>query len=275
MKKFSLISLSVVLVISAVTGFWGCFYEQEDENHPTGPDRTGVQGWALNVSITPSTAPANGDARLNVHCKFMKLEDGSAVPNQNIYLTLYEASGKPAHFMEVQFPNGTNHTMMTTNANGTASIQLEVGYLNRIVNIKEFIVWAETTWDFDNNAQNFWNTHAFRLYNPYYDGDPTPIPPDNSAPVANFTFWPQATTTCETITFDASLSYDLDSLGLPDYDQIVTYNWMFGDGMVGNGKVVKHKFDNDGSYTVELVVYDDEGFPGYYSATVPVAGCNQ
>ncbi len=56
----------------------------------------------------------------------------------------------------------------------------------------------------------------------------------------------------EEITFDASGSYDPDG-------SIVSYEWDFGDGSTATGKVVTHKYADNGVYTVTLTVKDNDG----------------
>jgi len=53
----------------------------------------------------------------------------------------------------------------------------------------------------------------------------------------------------EEITFNASETFDIDS------DDII-YDWDFGDGTTGNGEVIIHGYDMQGSYWVSLTVTD-------------------
>ncbi len=71
-------------------------------------------------------------------------------------------------------------------------------------------------------------------------------------PVANFTYSPFIPTELDNVTFDASASYDSDG-------SIVNYTWDFGDGNIGYGKIVTHRYALDGNYTVRLTVYDNDG----------------
>jgi len=85
----------------------------------------------------------------------------------------------------------------------------------------------------------------------------------NVAPVSNA----DGPYTCElgqTITFDGSKSYDNDGT-------IVSYQWTFGDGAIGTGMNPTHKYSNYGTYTVTLLVTDDDGATDqdYTTAMVP------
>ncbi len=72
-------------------------------------------------------------------------------------------------------------------------------------------------------------------------------------PVALFTYRPWDPKTGERVEFNANQSYD------PDGGSIVTYRWDFGDGNIGYGVLVVHRYTNPGTYTVTLTVVDDEG----------------
>jgi len=55
----------------------------------------------------------------------------------------------------------------------------------------------------------------------------------------------------EEITFDGSKSID------PDND-VLSYQWDFGDGRIGYGSVAKHAYSKEGIYTVSLTVTDSK-----------------
>jgi PKD repeat protein len=83
----------------------------------------------------------------------------------------------------------------------------------------------------------------------------------NQRPVAIFTASPTEGDAKLTVDFDGSQSYDLDGI-------IVSYDWNFGDGTVGEGKNLSHLYqddsdlNNDGineGYVVRLTVTDDKG----------------
>jgi len=74
----------------------------------------------------------------------------------------------------------------------------------------------------------------------------------NQPPTASFTFSPKNPLVNEEITFDASASTDPDG-------SIVSYEWDFGDGNTGSGKIVTHSYPSAGDYTVTLTVTDDKG----------------
>ncbi|NIN33952.1 MAG: PKD domain-containing protein, partial [Gammaproteobacteria bacterium] len=74
----------------------------------------------------------------------------------------------------------------------------------------------------------------------------------NRSPVATFTESSETVYTSETITFNASNSYDPDGT-------VVGYFWNFGDGTNATGETASHSYTDDGNYTITLTVTDDDG----------------
>jgi len=74
----------------------------------------------------------------------------------------------------------------------------------------------------------------------------------NRQPVAIFVESAETVYTSETITFNASASYDPDG-------SVVSYFWDFGDGANSTGVTVSHFYADNGTYTVTLIVTDDDG----------------
>jgi PKD repeat protein len=77
---------------------------------------------------------------------------------------------------------------------------------------------------------------------------PSGAPPANQPPTARFV----ADCAGEACDFDASTSSDPD-------DGIVSYQWEFGDGATGDGRITDHTYGVAGSYPVRLTVTDDAG----------------
>lgn len=90
--------------------------------------------------------------------------------------------------------------------------------------------------------------------------EPAPGP---KPPVASFTYSPANPKVDEEVTFDASASFDPDG-------QIVSYNWNFGDGFAGEGKIVTHSYSKEGNYKVTLTAVDNDGKASSTSKTVTV-----
>jgi len=102
---------------------------------------------------------------------------------------------------------------------------------------------------------------------PYYGVNLTLVAtniPIGVLPVASFTYSPSDPFIGETVTFDASTSYDPNGT-------IVSYTWDFGDNATGTGLTVNHVYTKAETYTVTLLVTNDEGFTNTATATVTVA----
>ena len=70
----------------------------------------------------------------------------------------------------------------------------------------------------------------------------------NELPVAMFTYDANNLT----VMFDATASSDPDG-------SIANYSWTFGDASEGNGKIVTHVYEKDGTYKANLLVTDNGG----------------
>jgi chitodextrinase len=84
-----------------------------------------------------------------------------------------------------------------------------------------------------------------------------------SPPVANFSYTSESPYTGETITFNASTSFDSDG-------SIVNYNWDFGDQTNGTGLTTTHVYNDNGTYPVNLTVTDDQGLTDTVTKDVTV-----
>lgn len=273
MKKMFSKSFIFLLMITLAAGITliGCD-EMADENHNTEEGRNGANGFSLIMTITPSRAPSNNDATMNVHCRLIRLADLGPVPNTRIRLAL-EAYNYALDPDVVGFIDDTLLTDLVTDANGEASVTLYVGTLPRSVSEVKFGIDAQATVEYEYyNSITVWAMETFYIYNPFWDGTRTP---DNDPPTAVITFFPSTgITPGTTITFMGANSYDrgTDEQENPKaYDEIRQYSWNFADGSYGSGKTVTHLYAAEGTYTVELMVVDDEGMTGQTTASVTVS----
>ena len=85
-------------------------------------------------------------------------------------------------------------------------------------------------------------------------------------PAACFSTFPESPVIGDTITFDASASYDPDGF-------VASYDWDFGDGNTTTvtDPVIIHVYPAPGSYTVELTVTDNDGLGSSISRSIAVA----
>lgn len=98
-------------------------------------------------------------------------------------------------------------------------------------------------------------TYGFGLVNAYravqYEPTASPLPVVNLPPIADA--GPNISgTTFRAVTLDGSASLDSDG-------SIVSYKWAFGDGKIGSGKIVTHRYTRAGTYTAKLTVTDNNG----------------
>ncbi len=79
-------------------------------------------------------------------------------------------------------------------------------------------------------------------------GQDRPAPPAAGGPVA----WYESTVSGMQVNLDGSGSCDCDN-------QIVSYQWEFGDGTTGEGATATHLYARPGTYRVVLIVTNDKG----------------
>jgi parallel beta-helix repeat protein len=101
----------------------------------------------------------------------------------------------------------------------------------------------------------------------YPAGDRYPLmnPWSPPFPVAKFSHTPIYPRVNDTITFDASRSYDSDGI-------VKIYTWNFGDGNLTTvaSLTVTHVYGSDGTYAVNLTVTDNDGLNGSTTRSVRV-----
>ena len=86
-------------------------------------------------------------------------------------------------------------------------------------------------------------------------------------PIANFTYSPSRPKINETVTFNASTSFDQDGT-------IVSYEWDFGDGTTGTGEIATHQYVESEVHQVTLTVTDDTASNDTYTLAVTVRYTN-
>ncbi|MCP3943434.1 MAG: PKD domain-containing protein [Desulfobacteraceae bacterium] len=71
-------------------------------------------------------------------------------------------------------------------------------------------------------------------------------------PVADFLLSPANGYSPLSVSFDGSQSKDFDG-------SVTQYQWDFGDGQTGSGKTINHSYNSPGTYSVTLLVTDNDG----------------
>jgi PKD repeat protein len=71
---------------------------------------------------------------------------------------------------------------------------------------------------------------------------------------------PPAATFTAAVSPDNAALWRFDSTGSEDPDgEIVSYSWNFGDGEIGTGTTIEHRYLTSGVYSVTLIVLDNDG----------------
>ncbi|MCJ7523998.1 MAG: PKD domain-containing protein [Candidatus Aminicenantes bacterium] len=96
-------------------------------------------------------------------------------------------------------------------------------------------------------------------------GPPPPIPIPNKPPIPLFTFTPISGLYPLSVNFNASNSKDLDG-------EIVSYNWDFGDGSSGKGKIVTHVYQSENRFEINLRIVDNIGASATATGELEVFG---
>jgi len=96
-------------------------------------------------------------------------------------------------------------------------------------------------------------------------------PGSNIPPIPSFTYSPSSPGVGDTVTFNASASYDEDGT-------IQLYIWDWGDGSAPEEKTLPstvHSWNSDGEYTVTLTVRDNNGSENSFSKQIVVGGIGE
>jgi hypothetical protein len=111
----------------------------------------------------------------------------------------------------------------------------------------------------ENGLNSSWSS-PLNIIVSQFDNGTTPIP--------SIIVIYDSNTTNDTITFDASETFDPEGI-------IVSYHWDFGDGNFGTGKTCSHKYQHPGEYIVALTVTDDKGYNYSKIKTITVFGAEE
>ena len=91
---------------------------------------------------------------------------------------------------------------------------------------------------------------------------------NDSRPKADFAAEPSRGQAPLTVHFDASVSRDPEAQS--PSEEIISYEWDFGDGESGSGVQVEHTYESQGQFTATLTVTDAEGQTDTASAEIRV-----
>lgn len=145
--------------------------------------------------------------------------------------------------------NNINGRITGTNFSSDAQVDMGQGINVRNINIRST---TEISINFDVAASATVGPRNVTVTTPAGTSSPFAIQVgENRFPVASFTVNPPSGGTDTTFSFDASASSDPDG-------SISAYDWDFGDGTTGTGRIVTHTFTALGSFRVVLKVTDNQ-----------------
>jgi len=155
------------------------------------------------------------------------------VPGGNVNITcqIIDNVEVNATILNITMPNGSYMNVSLNRIGNTTYYYFDFIYAEK--GVYYYYVWANDT------SNNSVKSGLYKFVIAY-------------KPDATFTFTPQNPTDLDTITFNGSSSSDPDGY-------IANYTWNFGDGSYAYAAITTHKYSVDGTYTVTLTVYDDDG----------------
>ena len=149
-------------------------------------------------------------------------------------------------------------------ANGTKSL-----LLSGLAYSRTYTVWVNAT-DPTGIYTRGWYTFTAKSSdnNGGGGGSEPPVEPSNKNPIADASAGePHRGHINSSITFNGSKSSDSDGT-------ITNWAWVFGDNTNGNGKTVRHAYSKAGTYTVSLIVTDDDGATNTDTTTCMISQVN-
>jgi PKD repeat protein len=237
---------TALLVAIAVTAGAGCTVDKQDAPEMSGPSELGT---SVTLYASPDTLRQDGASQSQIT---IQAQDGKGQPVRNLPVRLDIAvNGTLADFGQLSGKNLVTGGDGRANATYTAPLAPADP-----VDTQTVVQILATPGGTDYNSATP-RSVSIRLVPPGI------ILPPNGTPVPSFTYAPSAPLAKSDVTFDGSLSADSDG-------RIVSYAWNFGDGSQGSGPVVKHEFEQAGSYAVTLTVTDDRSQSASTSKTVSV-----
>jgi PKD repeat protein len=242
--RVGLVAALAVLAVSI-----GCTIEDQTKPSFVGPSELGL---SLTLTATPDTLYWDGASRSLVT---IQARNGSGQPVSNVQalvevlaVPLAEPADRwcnPAY--RAAYDDGAiSGRSIVTGPDGRATVTYTAPLLPWPSDQK--CVWIWVTPSEGNAANQFAREVMIRLL------PPGVILPPNGAPTADFNI-SGSMLVGSPVTFDASPSTDPDGA-------IVRYDWIFGDGTTGSGKLVTHSFTAASGaepYHVTLTVTDDRG----------------
>jgi PKD repeat protein len=219
-----------------------CTTKKTEPPAPSGPSELGT---SLAIAATPDLLPQDGQSTSQV---VIRAFDANGQPLRNLALRIEIAVGG----VVTDFGRLSSKDTATGSDGRAVVVYTAPAPVDNVDRGTRVQVVARPV---GGNANGTQSTFAeIRLVPTGVVGGETNVP--------DFKFAPTAPKQLETVTFDASD---------PTLDHTLSkYEWDFGDGSKGLGRVASHQYREINSYTVTLTVTDIAGLKGSRSKTVPV-----
>jgi len=197
-------------------------------------------------------------------------DDMSTDPNRTISLT--SDKNVTAHYVIRQW-NLTVDSDPITEINFTIDGATQTTAWSSLLDEGSYAIVMPSEWTVGTNVYNFdqWedgSTNATHTISLTANTTVTATYKLYVALVASFTFSPTEPIVAQTVTFNASASYDPDG-------EIVSYFWNFGDETNDTGEIVEHAYTTAGTYTVTLTVTDNDTLTDSASANITISSALQ
>lgn len=219
-----------------------CTTKKTEPPAPSGPSELGT---SLAIAATPDLLPQDGSSTSQIVIRAL---DANGQPVRNLSLRVETAvGGIITDFGHLSAKD------VSTGSDGRAVVvytaPAPVDNIDRNTRVQIMVTPVQ------GNANGMFARFAeIRLVPTGVVGGETPVP--------DFTFTPTAPMQLQSVTFDAS-DATLNAT-------LTKYEWDFGDGSKGQGRVASHQYREIDRYTVTLTVTDIAGLKGSRSKSVSV-----
>ncbi len=219
-----------------------CTTKKTEPPAPSGPSELGT---SLSVAATPDLLPQDGSSTSQV---VVHAFDANGQPVRNLSLRIETAVGG----VITDFGRLSSKDVATGSDGRAVVVYTAPAPVDNVDRNTKVQVLVTPVGGNSNGTQA--RFAEIRLVPTGVVGGETPVP--------DFTVSPAAPQQLETVTFDASD---------PTLNQtLTTYEWDFGDGSKGQGRVASHQYRDVDTYAVTLTVTDIAGLKGSRSKTVAV-----
>jgi len=234
--------LRVTAVAALALSVGACTTKKTEPPAPTGPSEMGT---TISVAATPDLLPQDGASTSQV---VIRAFDANGQPVRNLALRVEMAVGG----VITDFGRLSSKDVSTGNDGRAVVVYTAPAPVDNIDRNTKVQVQVTPVGGNSNGTQS--RFAEIRLVPTGVIGGETSVP--------DFTVSPTAPKQLETVTFNASD---------PALDQVLTkYEWDFGDGSKGQGRVVSHQFRDIQNYAVTLTVTSVAGLTGSRTKNVAV-----